>query len=174
MNAYYFSHCQTIEEARSLYRSLAKQHHPDIGGNVAVMQEINSQWAAFQASWANRSERQRQTEAHAAGRKTAADFHNLDEVTEILRVKILYALNLHLDVELCGLWVWVSGNTREHKEELKAEGFRWSPDKTAWYYPGVPSFNRTRRSMDEIRTMHGSTRFAKPEETVSQTQSLNA
>ena len=168
----YFKYCGSLEEARSLYRSLAKQHHPDIGGNVAVMQEINASWAEFQASWANRSERQRQTEAHAAGHKTAADYHNLDEVTEILRAKILYALNLRLDVELCGLWVWVSGDTRPHKEALKAEGFKWSHDKSAWYYPGVPSFNRKPCSMDEIRYMHGSAHFAKPEDQ-DQFQSLH-
>ncbi len=174
MTTNYFQICQTLDEARALYRNLARQHHPDHGGDTTTMQEINRQWADFQANHANRSERQRQTDAHAAGRKTAADYHNLDEVTEILRAKIMYALNLGLEVELCGLWLWVTGDTRPHKEELKAEKFLWSPDKSAWYYPGIPSFNRTRRTMDEIRQMHGSTIFARTRDDETAPQSLHA
>jgi hypothetical protein len=82
-----------------------------------------------------------------------------------------------LEVELCGLWVWVTGDTKPHKEELKAAGFKWSPNKTAWYYPGVPSFNRTPRTMDDIRSMYGSqvfTRASQPEEEEKARQSLAA
>jgi DnaJ-class molecular chaperone len=42
----YFSKCSTVEEVKSLYRTLAKQHHPDLGGDTATMQEINSQYHA--------------------------------------------------------------------------------------------------------------------------------
>jgi hypothetical protein len=81
-----------------------------------------------------------------------------------------------LEVELCGLWVWVSGDTKSHKEELKAAGFKWSPNKSAWYYPGVPSFNRTPRSMEDIRSMYGSQVFTRqPEEEKEEVlQSLSA
>lgn len=38
-------------------------------------------------------------------------------------------------VELCGLWIWITGGqTREHKELLKKSGFRWAPKKKAWYW----------------------------------------
>jgi hypothetical protein len=155
----YFGECQTLEEAKALYRRLALQHHPDRGGDLRTMQEINSEYARFQSEFSYRSERQRQTEAHSQGKKTAADYHNLDEVIETLRVKIEAALNLGLDVELCGLWVWVSGDTKPRREELKSLAFQWAPDKKMWYFAGVPSFNRVRRTMEEIRSMHGSTQF---------------
>lgn len=40
----FFSGCQTEEQARSRYRDLAKQHHPDKGGDTSTMQEINRQY----------------------------------------------------------------------------------------------------------------------------------
>jgi hypothetical protein len=160
----YFNDCQTLDEAKSLYKKLAFQHHPDLGGDTATMQAINAEWARFQSEYAYRSERTRQQQAHAEGKKTAADFHNLDEVAEVLRVKIESLLNIssELTVELCGLWVWVTGETKKHREAIKAvEGMRYAPDKQAWYFAAVPSFNRTRRSMDEIRSMHGSQQFTR-------------
>jgi len=158
---HYFKDVQTLEEAKSLYKKLARQHHPDLGGDTATMQAINAEYATWQSNYARTSERARQQKAHGEGKKTAADYHDLDEVAEVLRVKIETILNLGLEVELCGLWLWVTGDTKPHKEELKAAGFRWSPDKTAWYYPAVPSFNRTKRTMEEIRRMHGSQLFTR-------------
>jgi hypothetical protein len=152
----------TIDEAKSLYRKLARQHHPDMGGSTEAMQAVNAEYAAVLADLTRTTERARQAQAHKEGKKTAADYHDLDEVAEQLRQVIEALLNLEgVEVELCGLWVWASGDTRPHKEQLKALGLRWSPDKVAWYYPGVPSFNRKRRTMDEIRNMHGSQRFAR-------------
>lgn len=170
----YFKNCQSLEEAKSLYKKLARQNHPDLGGDTRIMQEINAEYAHFQSEFAYHSERTRQQQAHAEGKKTSADYHNLNEVAEVLRIKIETALNMGLEVELCGLWVWVSGDTKLYKEELKALGFRWSPDKAAWYFPGVPTFNRSRHSMDEIRRIYGSQRFIRPEQDKEPVQSLHA
>lgn len=155
----YFNNCQNLEEAKTRYRELAMQHHPDKGGSLTTMQAINAEYARFQAEHAKSEANERQRKAHAEGRKSAADFHNIDEVTEVLRQKIEAALNLNLDVELCGLWIWVTGDTKPHKEDLKANAFKWAPEKKAWYYAGVPSFNRQKWSLDEIRETYGSQKF---------------
>lgn len=39
----------TIEDARAVYRSLAKAHHPDRGGDPAKMVAINLAWEQAQA-----------------------------------------------------------------------------------------------------------------------------
>ena len=39
-----------------------------------------------------------------------------------------------LEIELCGAWLWVSGETRAHKDALKAAGLRWSAKKSMWYW----------------------------------------
>ena len=176
---HFFNNCQSLDEAKSLYKKLARQYHPDLGGDTRTMQEINAEYARFQSEFTRTDQRARQQRAHAEGKKTAADYHNLDEVAEILRVKLEALLNIspELTVEVCGLWVWVTGETRKYREAIKAvEGMRYAPEKQAWYFAAVPSFNRTRRTMDEIRSMHGSqvfTRNTHPEEE-SNPQSLHA
>jgi curved DNA-binding protein CbpA len=157
----YFANCTTQEEAKALYRELVRKHHPDAGGDTHTMQDINAEYSLFQARGATADARRRQQDAHAENRKSAADFHNLEEVEGILREKIEAALNMGLDVELIGLWVWISGDTKPHKEELKAAGYKWSPTKLTWYFPGVPSFNRKPQDLDTIRANYGSQRFTR-------------
>lgn len=73
-------------------------------------------------------------------------------------------ITLGLDIEVCGAWVWVGGNTKEHKEVLKENGFKWAPKKLKWYYrpSDYKSFNRGTWSMDQIRTSYGSDKVIKP------------
>jgi hypothetical protein len=40
----YFNHTETMEELKAEYRRLALENHPDRGGNVEVMQEINAEF----------------------------------------------------------------------------------------------------------------------------------
>lgn len=169
MNTRYFDTCNSLDEASKLYKALAIKNHPDHGGDLRTMQDINGQYAEFCASFTNRSERARQQKAHSQGRKTAADYHDIDGVTEELRRRIEWALNnLPADVmvELCGLWVWLTGNTKPVKEDIKQAGlgFTFSGSKQAWYYAGVPSFNKKRMNLDEIRGLHGSTTFARKQQ----------
>jgi hypothetical protein len=173
MNTYtYFTDCQTIEEGKARYRELCKKHHPDAGGNTATMQAINAEWSQFQAEGAKSEARTRQKQAHAEGRKSAADYHDLDEVGEKIRAVIEFALTLDgVEVELMGLWVWLTGNTKAHKETIKGWNtdhpeikIKWSPKKSAWYFAGVPTFNRQDNSLDDIRAAYGSQKFSKSEE----------
>lgn len=46
----WFYECRTFEQGRALYRKLAQTHHPDRGGDLRTMQEINSQWTRFKKS----------------------------------------------------------------------------------------------------------------------------
>lgn len=43
----YFSNIGTKEERKKLYYSLSKIHHPDKGGDLKIMQEINRQYSAL-------------------------------------------------------------------------------------------------------------------------------
>ena len=176
MNARYFETCNTLEEAKTLYKSLARANHPDTGGDLRTMQEINAQYAEFCASFAKADGYRRQQDAHAEDRKSAADFHDLEEVAEVLRVKIEFALNLEgVEVELMGFWVWLTGNTKEHKEAIKANGgWKWAKNKEAWFFAGVPSFNRHEKTLDEIRSMHGSQRFTRAQYQDESVGALNA
>ena len=66
-----------------------------------------------------------------------------------------------IEVELCGSWIWVSGETKAVKDDLKALGFKWSRNKAAWYFHRDPYHKRSKKSMtlDEIRNMYGSKKY---------------
>lgn len=172
----YLEGCTTQAEAKARYRDLVKQHHPDTGGDLRTMQDINAEYSKFMSEGAKTEARDRQRTAHSENRKSAADFHDLDEVGEQIRVMIEFALNLEgVDVELMGLWVWLTGNTKAHKETLKQWNeahpdtkWKWSPKKTAWYFAGVPTFNRKETSLDEIRDTYGSQKFSRQQRAESE------
>ena len=65
-----------------------------------------------------------------------------------------------IDVELCGSWLWIGGNTKEHKDALKAAGCRWCSKKKlwSWHHPeeGQRYSKRGNKDMSYIRTKYGS------------------
>lgn len=184
----YFDSSLSLEEAKTLYRQLARENHPDMGGDLRTMQEINAQFAAFCASYAKADSRRRQQDAHAENRKSAADFHDMDEVGAYIEMMINFALGLDgVEVELMGLWVWLTGNTKAHKETFKAWNeahqnsgedvrpiWKWSPKKTAWYFAAVPSFNRRDTTLDEIRNTYGSQKFTRSQRQEESAGALHA
>jgi len=72
--------------------------------------------------------------------------------------KVKTLVKLGLDLEMCGSWLWVGGNTIDHKEQLKELGLRYSPNKKMWYYR--PKWSRSANStpvdMEFIRKKYGS------------------
>jgi hypothetical protein len=65
-----------------------------------------------------------------------------------------------LIIEVCGAWVWVTGDTRPHSTVLKAAGFKWASKKVAWYFrpADYKSFSRGKYNLNEIRIVYGSTK----------------
>ncbi len=65
-----------------------------------------------------------------------------------------------LFIEVCGAWVWVSGETKAHKDVLKSQGFLFSGNKKMWYFrPKSQKCSwkgKSQFSIDEIRSKYGS------------------
>ena len=43
----YFAGVNTVDELRQSYKELLKKHHPDNGGNLHIMQEINAEYRDY-------------------------------------------------------------------------------------------------------------------------------
>jgi hypothetical protein len=143
----WFGHCATTEECKQTYKRLARLHHPDMGGDLRTMQELN---AAFDAAMDAliRCEKPGQREQYYEWRAS---------VTEHLRQAIESIITLpDLTIEICGLWVWVGGETRPVKEQLKAAGYTWARHKGLWVFKGCPTRTRSQWTMDQIRSVYGS------------------
>ena len=95
-------------------------------------------------------------QAHAEGKiECGAD---INDYSEVFNAALNAIMGLGLEIEVCGAWIWVSGDTRPHKEILKTAHYRWSPKKLRWYFrpEDYKSRNRSSWEMDKIREIYGS------------------
>jgi curved DNA-binding protein CbpA len=142
-NHMYFQDISTIDELKKAYRKLAFKHHPDRGGNEKIMKAVNAEYEVL------------------FDKLNVADENGNTKYTmnDGFREMINRIINLDgLDIEICGSWIWVSGETKKHKEAFKAAGYFWASKKKMWYWR--PEEAKVRRSpgmgMDYIRNMYGS------------------
>lgn len=147
----YFTNINTLDELKKAYRRLAMQHHPDRGGDPEIMKAINNEHDELF---------ERLKKQHNA---SADEYHQTTETPEEFRIIIEALLKLDgLTVELCGSWLWIGGETRQHKDSLKAIGCRWSNNKKLWYWHHAEEghrFRKTNSTMSDIRTKYGSQMF---------------
>lgn len=83
------------------------------------------------------------------------------ELTPEIQAQVVAAIDYAkalpgVKVELIGAWVWVSGNTKPVKDDLKAGNFKWHSKRKMWYLPTVKSRGKG-RDMDAIRDHWGAT-----------------
>ena len=82
---------------------------------------------------------------------------------------VRYIFNLKMDgvsIEIVGTFIWLTGNTKPYKDDIKALEFRYSPKKYAWYKAPSDYKKRSRKNydMDTIRGMYGSQKVKEDKE----------
>lgn len=143
----WFNDCTSLEEVKALYKALAKQYHPDLGGDTQAMQEINREYAFASAK------------AIKGADLSEEDTENEIRFSEEYRQAIEKII--HLDgivIELVGYWIWVTGNTYAVRKALKEAGYMFASKKLAWYFrTGEYKVRKGgKKSLDEIRSKYGS------------------
>ena len=156
----YFMNCKTAEELKKEYRKLAMKLHPDIVGGDG--EEFKVMQAEFEKLW----ERLKDVHQTAEGKTYTAKQETTETPQEFIHIiNVLIGLQ-GIEVELCGSWIWVSGNTKEHKEVLKQLGFKFAYKKKTWYYHKDKFRKKSHEelTMDDIRDMFGSHRYEQKQE----------
>jgi hypothetical protein len=133
-----FKGVEGINEAKKIYKQLAKKLHPDmVGGDEESFKLLNAIY----------------TDLIEHKIYFSNDFKIDIELEKVI------SLILHLEnitIELVGSWVWVSGDTKEIKEKLKELGFKWASKKKMWFYGEMKGRNPQEKSMEEIKSKYGS------------------
>ncbi|MBT3210060.1 MAG: hypothetical protein HN704_01890 [Bacteroidetes bacterium] len=83
------------------------------------------------------------------------------EISELLREKINSIIVLSgVNIEIVGCWLWLDGNTFEHKEILKEEDFKWNRKRYKWYWH-EGNFRKSKNDVtfNEMREFFGSTKI---------------
>lgn len=141
----YFKNIRTLEELRKEYKKLLKQFHPDNGGSEEATKEINLEYEKLFEMLKNTS-----------NQKEKEQYNN--EMDAAFRDILNQIIDLDIDIEVIGSWVWVSGNTYAIKETLKRLGFNWINKRKMWAWHSEP-FSKKRnsnKSLEELRSYYGS------------------
>jgi curved DNA-binding protein CbpA len=158
---------ETLQELKKVYFKLAKSYHPDRGGNLETMQALNNEYDFMFNLLKSRinyndfdNYKKSQTDSNTESNTQNYNYTYKEETPDIFKDIVSKIINLSgIELEICGTWLWVSGDTQTHKEILKQTGFKWSKNKFMWYWrhEKYRSANRKNHSINDIRNMYGST-----------------
>lgn len=132
-----FKGIEGINEAKKVYRELAKQLHPDVGGTNEMFKLLNQVYNHILEH----------------GLSFLDDEEKFDLELERVISKILH---FDIVIEVVGSWIWLSGETKSIKEELKEIGFRWRSKKKMWSYGEMKGKrNHKEQNIDSIKAKYG-------------------
>ena len=135
------------EDLTAAYRLLAKKYHPDVNPDgLELMKCVNAAVELLRAT---------------VGKWSLRSFVDDGAPSIDEELAAIYAKLRHLPgikIEVCGGWLWITGDTKPVKDYIKAAGLRFSANKSAWYWhpAGYRKRTKNRFSMDEVRNMWGS------------------
>ena len=109
---------------------LVVKYHPDNGGSNDILAEINAEYdnlfRHFKQGYVHSDEYQKTSERQRQSYDTLKDQKIREMVIKLSRIPDII-------IEICGVWIWVSGNTYSCKEELKELGLHYARQKNCWY-----------------------------------------
>lgn len=152
----FFADIKDINELKKAFKRLIMKNHPDRGGDTATCQAINAEYDKVMKALING-----ESDANYGRNGDKYNFWESKEERTEIEIKVKQAIEAiialdGLEIEVVGVWVWVSGETKKHKEELKKAGYHWHPKKAKWAFAGKKSSGRGSMSMEEVREKYGS------------------
>ena len=87
--------------------------------------------------------------------KQAYDWNKDKQIRDIITVLSKF---LGLEIEICGTWVYVRGNTYPYRKELKSLGLSYNKYKNCWiiHFDDYYRYHKNPVSMSYIRDKYGS------------------
>lgn len=158
MTRKYFKAVWTAEEAKERFKELVKELHPDNNPDrdtTREFQDMNAEFIKVYDEVKNIHRRKNDGETYTETRQEYTATDNGEEFSKIFTT--LFNLD-GLTLEICGSWLWVTGETYKHKETIKSLGLKFSSRHAAWYYAstGTGTKRRSYTPMDRVRELHGS------------------
>jgi curved DNA-binding protein CbpA len=163
----YFENCQSVEEAKKLYRELLMRYHPDHAGKEgqAATIEIINQFNAFLNSFMSRS-----FNSYYENKEWKPEADAVTPFQDILQ-KII---GFDCEIEIIGYWIYCFNSFSVH-EKLKDLGFWFTGKHKAWVYSGRAKRNIAgKETLDELRARKGSQKVEKKEKEKEEARALRA
>ena len=131
----------TPELIKTAFREACKKYHPDINpAGEEMMKVVNAAYEVLKN--------------HSGEIKEEQADYGEEFNTALNSILALDGLN----IEIMGVWIWVTGDTITHKNHLKEAGFKWASKKKAWHFrpANYRSSSRGQTPLEEIRAKYGS------------------
>jgi len=165
-NVLYFAQCKSLNEVEETYKKIyemfgLKSVPKDGFPRKAVDAEYRDIRKYFESVEKSKSPAKEEVVLDYVPK--ASENNPETNSKELTQNEILEKINpLNLDIEICGKWIWIRGNTSPYKDYLKELKLRYSPGKKSWYWrPNkYRSFNNQPIDMEEIRRIYGSEKNA--------------
>lgn len=145
----YFNNCKTKQDAKKLFRELAKTNHPDKGGSNDIMVEIINEYEKVMKKLASDPK-----STHEDMSEEQFQTFVSKEMQEILD----NISHLPIEIEIIGTWIWVGGNTYPYKSYLTAYNFIWCSTKKMyqWHLERKKGYRGKPQDIEKIRANYGS------------------
>ena len=147
----FFKGFSTVEEIKIEYKRLARIYHPELGGDLETMKRLNNEYEKALTGCNGQK---------STGSDGKQHTYKYDQTIENEIVEFIYAflaLETGLIADLIGVWVWITGDTKPHREALKALGCRWNPSRGCWYFRPISCAGSYGRggSLEELASKYG-------------------
>lgn len=122
MGKKYFDGCGSLDEIKMKYKGYIERYLPRKGyrGNKRLIRSIDREYRSI---------------------RTQETFSQVNSLIRLdytnFQFLIRELVEMGLDIEMCGKWLFVTGPTGENENELLALGFRFSPSIGMWCYRPV-------------------------------------
>ena len=146
-----FEKCRSLEQLKKLYFKLLKRYHPDVSttDTTEECKQINNLYDMFFPQLKNI----RENKEHKFYTKETTETSNIyrEFLNEIIH---LYGIT----IEICGTWIWISGETKPFRQTFRDLNCKWSNNKKMWYFTAdtKTKYRKTAWDIDKIRETFGS------------------
>lgn len=142
----------THKDIKKAYHAALLKWHPDVNpAGLEMSKLINAAWDFFKEL----------DDKEPFGTTEDQQENYAGEVSDALAAIIDLA---DIEIEVCGTWIWISGDTKAHRGILKENGFKYHGGKTKWYMAPAGYVRKGRRKSmphSAIQDKYGSQRVKK-------------
>lgn len=142
---------------RTAYKKLLIKYHPDNNAKdtTGIMQEINAEYDLLFQKLKDTYEHSESYEKQTDRQKQAYDWEKDKQLRAVIVALSKFA---GLEIELCGTWVYVRGETYPYRKELKDLGLRFNSHKRCWiiHFDDYYKYHKKPVGMSYIRSKYGS------------------
>ena len=146
-----------VNTLRAAYKRLLIKYHPDNNKNdtTDMMQEINAEYDLLFQKLKDTYENSEDYENQTDRQKQAYDWEKDKQLRAIIAALSKFA---GLEIELCGTWVYVRGETYPYRKELKVLGMNYNRQKKCWiiHFDDYYKYHKKSVTMSHIRDKYGS------------------